>query len=124
MTLEQFLLDGTKRQAWVTFKKIDLYVRRGRHVVNGNIRLTLDFANLEASERHRSSGDLWRAVELAESLEKQRIVFIENVHSERLVASLVKKNWSVTSDDGFTPSFYRENKLAVFDTVSASKHAA
>ena len=117
-TLGQFLAESYLRQQWVTFNMINLYIRRSRHLIDGSVRDTFDFANMSAPEAFRSSGSLWQAIELAESSHERRVVFIENVHSERLAESLRRRGWCSTSSGGFSQSYYRSNSVIASGNIA------
>ena len=95
MTLQEFIDNPKHRSAWVLYEDINLYVRRGLHVLDGQTVDCFDFANMEAEESTRGSGNLWKAVELALS---HRVVYFENVLSPKLRVSLEKRGWTLVSN--------------------------
>lgn len=107
MTFQEFLANPQQRSAWVKFENINLYIRRSTRVLGGTLSVEcFDFANMDAEEATRGSGNLWRAVDMAF---ETRAVYFENVLSPTLLASLQRRGWVMINNEyaAWQPSFYK-----------------
>lgn len=105
MTLDQFL-QSKSRNAWVTFKTLDVYVRRGHHHINNTVTGTFDIANVVNAEQFRGAGQFWSLIShLVTTLPPATIILIENVHNTQLAKSLRDRNWTEVDADGLCASF-------------------
>ncbi len=90
MTLQQFLNSPRTVNAWVSYKTLEVYVRRSHRVLSGQQVHCLDIANVVNKEKRRGKGDFWSMlVYLFVNTPKEfGALYIENVLNPELVKSL------------------------------------
>jgi len=124
MNFKQFLA-GKQLNAWVVHDGMDLYVRRAGHLIHtepyqrgepylrGNMRHTLDIANMNSPESQRGQGKFWSLLDWLDLSPPPEFdgLYLENVLNVRLAASLRKRAGvleipTVFGAEGI-PCFYR-----------------
>jgi hypothetical protein len=108
--VEKFL-SGSSRNEWLKVGKMKVYVRKAGHLIDGNVVMTLDLANLEQHEKLRGKGqfrqlviDLKKKLETSPALRKD-LKGIYVVLNPRLEASLPKMGFKLVARSN-PPSFY------------------
>ena len=83
---------GTQRSAWLSIGPYQVYVRKAFHLINGNVEITLDLANVQRD------GDVYAGFwqifsELCKTGKAAGIpyLFLENTHNARLHAAYVSR---------------------------------
>ena len=106
-TLQQFLDLPTLPNAWISFKQMEVYVRRSKRRVNGAMVRVFDLANMSASEETSGKGSLWELVEQLKTLKGFDGLYVENVLNPRLEKSLLSRGWEqVTFNDNWPNCFF------------------
>jgi len=87
---------GLPRNAWVDFHFGEIYFRRSRRPIDGNLVDMIDVANVEVYENMRGHGYF---TELMQELEKKlqtsavKWIYVENVLNERLQPFLLSRGF-------------------------------
>ncbi len=106
MKLEEFLENKSCRNAWVKFRHMDIYVRRGQRMIDGQRLHVIDLANMETVDRFRGQGTLWDLVDLLRQDPEFEGLYVENVLNPQLDESLRERKWIQVASDGFSSSYY------------------
>lgn len=103
-------LTGTEHDQWMWGEGLQVYVRKGYHVLDGEARHTLDLANVQVAPRYQRKGYLRDFIMEMEAQKKYDWLFIENVLSGRLARILTKHGWTrvIIGTDDLVPSFYKK----------------
>jgi len=111
--LKQFALDSHNyfiKNKWLQKdESLYIYVRRSRRILNNNIYIMLDIANVEANPKGKGRFSKFIDYVLDSKLEPFQGVFVENVMVKRFQNFFKKLNfteyYSNMEKEGF-PSFY------------------
>lgn len=78
-----WIQDTSNRNSWLKFPKLEVYVRRGQHKINGEIQLCFDLASVYATPTGK--GTFTRFFSEYESACKEAgvVAYIENVQTPR-----------------------------------------
>lgn len=109
--LKAFLL-STRTSAWIKYGPFELYVRKGHHIVEGQVRKTFDLANFSNTKRKERGKGLFRAFikELPAHLKGQfDVIYVESVQNPQLEKSLPSMGFKL-AQPLYPPSFYLEIK--------------
>jgi hypothetical protein len=97
---------------WIRFGPIEAYVRKGHHMIEGQLARTFDLANFENHSKRKGKGQFRRLLprlkkELASHPQAKDIdyIFVESVLNERLAASLPSMGFRPIKKS-FPPCFY------------------
>ena len=104
MTLGEFL-ESSYRNMWIDYPGMKLYVRKGYHMIGGELGLWLDLANMEAEEP--GTGNLDRLLGDIGELEGFEGIYVENVLTERLCCGLERRGFDVVDDSSRLRSYIR-----------------
>jgi hypothetical protein len=89
-----------------------VYVRRGRHLLEGKLRSTLDIATIDVVEQGK--GTFTSFLDLAQKLNPWDATYIENVLEPRFATYFLKRGWLEANFDSPTPCFYMPSKTWKF----------
>ncbi len=95
------------QNAWLEDSKMKVYVRHGHHCIEGEMRETLDIANVEVSEKHQGKGLYKKFVEAAHEMNPWGITFHENTLNARL-ADHHRRSGKIETGNEYCPCFYRK----------------
>jgi hypothetical protein len=84
-------VNGQKRNAWLSDKKIQVYVRKSHRLINGMLVKTFDIANVTAHPK--GQGHFTEFLAMAETLGFP--VYVESVLNKRLESFLIRKGYEV-----------------------------
>ena len=106
--LAEFIADAEGKfgqSKWLSDDLMEVYVRRGMHSIEGKQRICLDIANVNVYKQQQGTWTdfLWKAHEL----NPWDCTFVECVHNEHLVASLLRSGFMPTPT---MESFYLPKK--------------
>lgn len=106
--LEEFLADQRRQNKWLHANKMEVYVRRGRHVLGDTVHKCLDVANISVHPEHQNMGIFRLWLKYAEQCAAQSgldAVFVECVMTRRLACFLEKEDYRPKEDD--SQSWYK-----------------
>lgn len=108
MNLDEFL-KSSHRSAWLVEGDLDLFVRRGDHLINGEIASCFDLANFHKPEASWGSKTFWNFLaDLKSKLGSHpefKYLFVESVLNPRLEASLPHHGFKLVPNS-LPSSFY------------------
>lgn len=91
----QAFLDQTKvRNAWIVYAHYRVYVRKAFRNIDGELRSTLDIAQIEVKEGMRGCGIGSAILRITEELNPFYAVYIENVLNDRFATRLMHDGWT------------------------------
>lgn len=96
MNFEQFLNTPAEvRHAWIDEPNLRAYVRKTIRYIGREMYNTLDIANVEVTEEERGKKIFTKFLDKVEKAAKERdsIVFIESILSERFYNFLLKRGY-------------------------------
>jgi len=93
--------------AWLEDRNMKVYVRHGRHVINGEMRETMDLANVEVT--HKGKGRYKKFMEAAHEMNPWDGTYHENTLNSRL-ADHHRRTGKIECGDPDCPCFYRAKK--------------
>lgn len=109
-------LAGAERNRYIHFGTIEAYVRKGHHMIEGQLTETFDFANFENHSLHKGKGffrhllpRLKRELRELHVARDIKCIFIESVLNERLAASLPSMGFLPVAGS-WPPCFYMRIK--------------
>jgi len=88
--IRDFLQSG-KRNCWIESGDLSVFVRRGFHLIDHEIKNCFDIANINVDAEKRGQGIFTKWLSIAEAEAAQSglaIIYIENLLNERLQHSL------------------------------------
>lgn len=94
--LQAFLADERIRNIWIVEKHISVYVRRGVHYINEELKKCFDIANIEVDEDYQGKGIFTKFLGRVEQAAKERnlVVYIENILEPRLVGFFERRGYA------------------------------
>lgn len=96
--LADFINDSDNKKfgntKWIADDKMQVYIRKGYHLILGRIHTCLDLANVLVLEEEQGKG-LWRSF-LAEAhrMNPWEATYVECVHNPILSQSLLRNGWT------------------------------
>lgn len=107
MSISAFIA-GTRRNGWLEYPHMQVYVRKGYHCIDGVGRHTLDIANVEVQERKRGKGIFTAWLKHAEKCAEGAFegVFVENLLNMRLLELLLARGY-ILAGNSEMPSVYK-----------------
>lgn len=113
-SLQEFLT-GNNRNEWISSGLLNIYVRKGRHIIQSKMAETIDVANVQIhTNKERGKGRFTTWLHHAEREADQRgwYVRVECILNRRLVHYLERRGYIVISDTGIgfgrSVTMYRE----------------
>lgn len=107
MNVMESFLESQTRNSWIDALGYSLYVRKGKHYLDGKSSRTIDIASVQCMG---IAGRFWEVVQKTGAIAACHgieYILIENVLNETLATSLRKKQWQeIMYDGGLAPSFY------------------
>ena len=100
MRLKEFL-NSTLTNAWLHTDHMEIYIRKGRHLINGKIKLTLDVANVQVEEAHQGKGIFRNYLNRIESESVKygfEGVMVESILQKRLLPFLKGRGYEQCND--------------------------
>ena len=96
--LVEFISDSDKKKfgnsKWISDDVMQVYVRKGYHLIFGKTHTCLDLANVTVIESKQGQG-LWRNfLAEAHSLNPWEATYVECVHNQILAQSLLRNGWT------------------------------
>lgn len=89
-----FLDDKTSRNVWINVgESIQVYVRKGRHGIDGMILSTIDIANITIGEKYRGKGLGTELIDYVHSHNPFHATFIESILNEDFYLHLKEVGW-------------------------------
>lgn len=104
MNINELLLTFLKskmRNAWIENEIIKVYVRKGRHILAGEVRTTLDIAAVSVQEEFSRQGIFKSFLKFAHETNPFQATFVECVHNEILASFLLRNGWTQTEESFF-----------------------
>lgn len=101
---------SSRTNAWVRYGPFELYVRKGHHIVGGQVRKTFDLANFSNTKRkERGKGAFRLFIASLPFLLKGHfdVIYVESVQNPRLAKSLPSMGFKLAMPLD-PPSFYLE----------------
>jgi len=99
---------------WIENKTAKIYVRKGYHLIEGDIRVCLDIATVEVNEKYCKQGIFSEILKTFHEKNPWEYTFVENVMEQWLVNSVRKRGYSEVRDSGthydLPVSLYRSKK--------------
>ena len=105
--LYQFL-KSKERNSWLGNKVIEVYVRKGFHIIEGKMRRCLDVASVTTSPKYRGKGYFTRFIDYAESF--GYVIYLENVFNEDLISFFKKRGYKSIQENDYPLSFFKDGK--------------
>lgn len=102
-------------RAWLSDANIDVYIRVGKHVLDGALTSTIDIGNLAVNKHRRGAGHFTAFLGHLETLcnTKKRVLYMENVMDPRFQAFFEKRGYVRIMDScDLVPSYYRNLPIA------------
>ena len=97
MNFDTFIASPKIRNVWIRERDIDVYVRRSKRLIDGNLVSCIDIASVEVNERRRGQGIfkafLNRVEKAAASMNRE--VFVESILEPRLLYFLLKRDYTL-----------------------------
>lgn len=107
LEINKFLASNL-RHAWVAALGYDVYIKKGRHYLQGEIKNTVDISSVHSADPNSTPGRFWELVQKigaqAEETRSLEYVYIECVLSYKLASSLRHRGWIEVNTE--PPSFY------------------
>lgn len=91
------------RSQWLMVPGLDVYVRRGFHLIEGDLTACLDLASLNATPMRKGIGT--RFITAAHEMNPWRVTYIESVLNPHLVRWLDRNDWMRI--ESMAPSYYK-----------------
>lgn len=111
MNLSQFLADANRpSNQWIRERFMDVYVRRSKRYLNGQMIECLDFATVEVDERRRGKGHFTKFLLRfeQEAAKLKRAVYVESILEPRLVPFLTRMGYKFVPHTAMiSPSMYK-----------------
>ena len=108
--ITKFLNNPHVRNEWLSSAKMNVYVRKGRHLINGEIRLCFDVASIGVPDNLRGKGIFTKWLEQVEkeipSFEIE-YVFVESILESRLIPFLGRHGYTEIPGSN-PPSMYKQ----------------
>ena len=102
MTIEidnlQKFLKGNLRNIWINTAKLNVYVRKGYHYINGELLKTLDIANISVNESYKRKGLGMKFIKDAYKINPFKVTYIENVLNSNFSKKLCEDDWLIVKD--------------------------
>jgi len=92
-------LDSNFRNQWVRYGPADVYVRKGNHILNGELLHTFDIANINIANEEQQQKGVFTAMvcELRELLtfeyNEYHALYVENVQTKYFANHLRRRGW-------------------------------
>lgn len=134
-TVAEFLR-GPSGNSWLHMPHVDVFVRKGYHVVDDEAISTFDIANIQVDLSRQGQGYFTRFLEHVETLLDDpalcgliKGVYLENVYSDRFANKLIKMGFQpVPSRDydinGRAPSYFSPLRLSFGSAATFYKEHA
>ena len=105
--LSDFIEETEKglKNLWIQDDKMQVYVRKGYHLLSGKASTTLDIATVEVYDEYRNKGLWTEFLKSAIELNPWSAVYVENVHNPYLASSLIRRGWITAGGSGVDLSF-------------------
>ena len=85
---------------------IRVYMRKGKHLINGCYRDCLDIANISVDEDYRSQGIGAQIIQYLHQHNPFEYTYVESVLNDRLYQHLITQQW-VLIEKSEPPCFYK-----------------
>ena len=96
MTLSDFIQQRTVRNAWCSYRHMEVYVRWALRFIDGASRETFDLSNCTVQPRYRGRGEYKSMVDLVfRMLPPGQYVFAENINEPRLIGYYERNGWTI-----------------------------
>ena len=102
----KIFLNGKDRNIWIRTDTLQVYVRKGNHLINDKLVTTLDIANIEVKNKNKGIGT--KFINNAHSSHNFEVTFIENILNERFCKYLEINGWNKV-ENSLPPSLYKYN---------------
>lgn len=103
----KIFLNSKDRNTWIRTNILQVYVRKGIHLINNNLVTTLDIANIEVKDKNKGIGT--KFINIAHLSHNFKATFIESILNERFYQYLQKNGWNKI-ENSLPPSVYKEIK--------------
>lgn len=100
----RLFLTSNLRNQWIHTRRINIYVRKGNHLVNKKITGTLDISNISVNEKYKGRNLAMQFIDDAHKINPFEYTYIENVLNPKLEDKLKDDEWKELS--GIFPLCY------------------
>ncbi len=110
--IEQFkqafhmFMNSKLRNQWLGGDVIQVYMRKGIHVIGRQAFKTLDIANIQIDESERGKGVGMRLIDWLHEQNPFEVTYVESLQNLRLYASLKQRGW-IDVPNSQPPSVYK-----------------
>lgn len=104
----QVFIAGTARNKWLEGQDtVRVYVRRGHHLINGDVVKTLDIASIEVHPDLQGMGIGMHVINWMHENNPYGVTFIESILNDKLYATLKREGW-IDVPETTPPSVYKQ----------------
>lgn len=97
-------LNSQQRNTWIRVGGVSIYVRKGHHLIDGEIRDTFDIGNINIEPMGTGIGTV--VIDMIHDLNPYSITFIENILNPRFYEHLKHAGWLDVKGSS-PPSLYK-----------------
>jgi hypothetical protein len=91
--LFQVFINSRQRNQWLETDTIKIYIRKGTHMIDGNLAKTLDIANINIDETERGQGVGTMLIDWLHQQNPFPVTHVENIQNPRLYTHLKRLGW-------------------------------
>lgn len=102
--LNDFIEDSKFKRTnnkWLCDELMNVYVRKGVHLISGAVSCTLDIASVEVREENQQQGLWTKFIKAAHQVNPWEATYVESVLNPFLKRSLIKHGWQSAGLDSF-----------------------